>query len=365
MIIVIDDDLPTMESVVSLLRARGHDARGFSLPREALEVITRQVPDLVISDLVMPELDGLSLLREVQARMGDRAPPFLFLSSMRDEVTMVRALDDGAEDYLVKPVQPLVLSAKVRSILRRNIRDVPAALFRGSLATLPALTLLRFCETRAMTGHLELRLPNETVVEVRFEAGQFTVDDDAHFSEACEAKEGEFIIWSKAASFSDLMTTEATGERETRLPPGRLSVVSARNQSFQVQTEPVQHGGRSVVSLVAVDGKTVWKRSQRVDDGATPEDWEQIVARQHQAVEAEIRSQVDIVAGRSVPAEVETPRERYNRLFDRGIDLFHEKDFPAALAVWEEAEKIDPESGALKANLEVVRERLRLASGPR
>ncbi len=87
--------------------------------REALEVMRRETPDLVILDFVMPELDGLDVLRALRADPATVSLPVLMLTSQSDEGSTRAGFDAGATDYLTKPFSSPQLSARVRACLTR------------------------------------------------------------------------------------------------------------------------------------------------------------------------------------------------------------------------------------------------------
>lgn len=119
-VLVIDDE-PTVLEVVSLYLER----HGYRVNAAADEGTARQLlaeaPDLVILDLVLPGLDGLTLLREVRHRSD---VPVIVLTARGDEMDRVDGLELGADDYIVKPFSPRELVARVRSVLRRS-REFP------------------------------------------------------------------------------------------------------------------------------------------------------------------------------------------------------------------------------------------------
>jgi two-component system response regulator MprA len=117
-ILVVDDELAVRESLRRALALDGHDVVLASDGREALATIARSAPDLVVLDVLMPELDGLEVCRRLRAS-GDRTP--VLMLTARDEVEdRVAGLDAGADDYLGKPFALDELLARVRALLRRT-----------------------------------------------------------------------------------------------------------------------------------------------------------------------------------------------------------------------------------------------------
>lgn len=115
-ILVVDDE-PSISEVVGLyLERAGYQVRLAHDGLTALAELTRQLPDLVILDLMLPGIDGLELTRRLRA-VSDT--PIIMLTSRREEVDRVAGLEMGADDYVVKPFSPAELVSRVRAVLRR------------------------------------------------------------------------------------------------------------------------------------------------------------------------------------------------------------------------------------------------------
>ena len=125
-ILVVDDD----PAVTSVLR-RGLTYEGFTVAtaadgRAGLEQIRDQLPDLVILDVMMPELDGFEVLRRI--RLADPTLPVLMLTAKDASSDQVQGLEAGADDYVVKPFTFEVLLARIHTIFRRQEAERPPVL---------------------------------------------------------------------------------------------------------------------------------------------------------------------------------------------------------------------------------------------
>jgi two-component system KDP operon response regulator KdpE len=116
MILLVDDETAIQRALEPLLRSRGYDVIFARTAREAMDAFTRHPPDLVILDLGLPDADGLEICRWIRRRSEI---PILVLSAKGTEPDKVRALDEGADDFVTKPFGPEELLARVRSSLRR------------------------------------------------------------------------------------------------------------------------------------------------------------------------------------------------------------------------------------------------------
>lgn len=116
--IVIVEDEPSINEVVSLYMKRaGYSVVSFTDGQAALNALTRQMPDLVIMDVMLPGMDGFALTR----RLRDYSDvPIILLTSRREETDRIAGLELGADDYVVKPFSPGELVSRVRAVLRRS-----------------------------------------------------------------------------------------------------------------------------------------------------------------------------------------------------------------------------------------------------
>lgn len=102
-ILVIEDDAPIRQNLQLMLKQEGHEVRGAPNGVEGLKQIERERPDLVICDVMMPELDGFGVLQAVRAVPDQADIPFIFLTALDDNASMRRGMNLGADDYLHKP----------------------------------------------------------------------------------------------------------------------------------------------------------------------------------------------------------------------------------------------------------------------
>jgi two-component system KDP operon response regulator KdpE len=124
-ILVVDDDPQVLEALTITFQLRWQDATVIPAAdgEAGLRAFYEHIPDVVVLDLVMPGKSGLEVLREIR-RVSD--VPVIVLTARGEEMDQVRALEQGADDYLVKPVSHLVLLAHIQAVLRRAALPPPA-----------------------------------------------------------------------------------------------------------------------------------------------------------------------------------------------------------------------------------------------
>lgn len=127
---VVEDDQQIRELVVRALAQAGHVVRAETSAMAALQGIVDSRPDVVVLDLGLPDLDGGDLLRMVRS-VSD--VPVIVATARDDEAEIIRLLDAGADDYMVKPYSAMQLEARVRALLRRTSESSSPQLTIGGL----------------------------------------------------------------------------------------------------------------------------------------------------------------------------------------------------------------------------------------
>ena len=121
-ILVVDDEESVVEVVSLYLRRDGFQVRVASDGREALQEIHTKLPTLVVLDVMLPELDGLEIMRRLRADPTSDVPVIL-LTARSQEVDRIYGLELGADDYVTKPFSPAELVSRVKAVLRRSQRS--------------------------------------------------------------------------------------------------------------------------------------------------------------------------------------------------------------------------------------------------
>ncbi len=134
MIYLLEDDDSIRELVTYTLISVGIDAKGFALPSEFWNAIGQKLPDLIMLDIMLPEEDGITILKKIRASAALKKIPVIMLTAKGEEYDKVLGLDSGADDYIPKPFGMMELIARIRALLRRTASDdEPAAYTIGEL----------------------------------------------------------------------------------------------------------------------------------------------------------------------------------------------------------------------------------------
>jgi DNA-binding response OmpR family regulator len=141
-ILIVEDDPDIAQLVARYLDKAGFTTEIATSGRDALQVVGVRPPDLLVLDLMLPQIDGLEVCRVLRAGATTSALPIIMLTARAEESERIVGLELGADDYLAKPFSPGELVARVRALLRRANRSAPAdsnaKLFRYGPLTIDA-----------------------------------------------------------------------------------------------------------------------------------------------------------------------------------------------------------------------------------
>ena len=120
MIYLLEDDRSIRDFVLYALNGQSLEAVGFDRPSAFWEGMRQRIPDLILLDIMLPEEDGLEMLRKLRAASETRQLPVIMLTAKDTEFDRVLGLDEGADDYVAKPFSMLELISRIRAVLRRS-----------------------------------------------------------------------------------------------------------------------------------------------------------------------------------------------------------------------------------------------------
>ena len=139
MIYLIEDDNNIRELGVYTLTQLVLPTRGFNNPSDFWNAMKDETPELILLDIMLPEEDGLSILKTLRDNPATRTLPVIMLTAKTDEYDRVRGLESGADDYITKPFGMMELVARVKAVLRRSNYAGPDIEYNiGSLYVCPA-----------------------------------------------------------------------------------------------------------------------------------------------------------------------------------------------------------------------------------
>jgi DNA-binding response OmpR family regulator len=165
-VLVADDDAWILRMVATVLEKRGYSVETAVDGEDALKRALARTPDLLITDVMMPKLDGWALVRQLRSHSALAMLPVIFLTALSSEDDRIRGFRLGADDYVSKPFRFEELDLRVTKTLRRmqqatqEVREqIGASSIRGDLSQVGLSSLLILVEMERKTGLLQLRAP--------------------------------------------------------------------------------------------------------------------------------------------------------------------------------------------------------------
>ena len=120
MIYIVEDDRNIQEIELFALKNSGYQATGFETAKEFYKALNEKLPELILLDIMLPDEDGLSILKRLRTRADTQKIPVILVTAKTSEIDKVKGLDGGADDYIAKPFGVMEMIARVKALLRRS-----------------------------------------------------------------------------------------------------------------------------------------------------------------------------------------------------------------------------------------------------
>ena len=283
-IVVVDDDAYVRQLALHYLRPPEFECFSYGDPRDALMRLHDINPDLIVCDVMMPDMDGRTFFQVVKRSQQLKGVPFIFLSGVRTPEDIMATLEAGADDFLNKPFPLPRLVAKIRATLRMadrlNVPEPPRTEgLTGDVGPGGILPLLRFCEDCRLTGRITVRAQERSHWadflggDLVNAGGSPEAPGEQAFDMLLSLESGQYYIEQKPLDPEALRRIEArlqgggsaSNERqdsvalEVRAPEGRFSTAEVKGASVQVQTEGENRPNFTITTVIARDGVGVRK----------------------------------------------------------------------------------------------------------
>lgn len=124
-ILIVDDEIDIIELLSYNLKKENFTVIAAMNGKEAIQIASKIKPDIILMDVMMPEMDGIEACRQIKAMPQLINTPLIFLTARGEEFSELAGFEAGADDYIIKPIKPRVLISRLKAILRRNSQDAP------------------------------------------------------------------------------------------------------------------------------------------------------------------------------------------------------------------------------------------------
>lgn len=193
-VLIVDDELSVLKAISAVLKREKMRATCAQSSKEAFEHLNRQTFDIILLDIMMPEQDGFSLLKELRARRI--LTPVILLSGCEEDSAQVEGLGLGADDYMTKPFSKTILVSKIRAIVRR------AQQYTAAPSPPPVL------QTVAQRGSFTLHFDSQTVLK----DGKEISLSSKEFALLCFFMENPETLLTKQEIFSKVWKSESSDD---------------------------------------------------------------------------------------------------------------------------------------------------------
>jgi DNA-binding response OmpR family regulator len=229
-ILVVDDDAEILTMIELLLKQEGYNALKARLPAEALKVVQESTPDLMLIDVVLPEMDGISLCRKLRKRPELENVPIIFLTGEDSSYGVVEALNAGGDDYVRKPFAMRELAARVRAHLRRSA-------FNESIPTIRLLP---------MTHQVFVNEREVELTRVEFDLLQHLCNHPENWHTTRDLLGG---VWQYPQGVGDAALVRnhiRNLRRKLEEDPERPEIIQSRHRRGYIVRAHVQFGGSAI-----------------------------------------------------------------------------------------------------------------------
>lgn len=195
-ILIVDDNPHVLKLLSISLQKAGYEVQTAENGDQGIELVNKFKPDLVISDVMMPQTDGIEFCWMVRENSEIPMVPFIFLTSLNDQDMEIRGFRAGADEYLIKPVDRNVLLEKVETLLKRakrvkTVEDEQVSQkkgFEGNIADLSLAEMIQLLNLNKRSGTMDIIA--EKRGQIIFENGEmiYSVYDDKFLGEEAIAK---------------------------------------------------------------------------------------------------------------------------------------------------------------------------------
>jgi DNA-binding response OmpR family regulator/predicted regulator of Ras-like GTPase activity (Roadblock/LC7/MglB family) len=247
-VLIADDDFSTLITLQSMLEISGYNVLPVENGQQAFEQALARQPDLILSDVMMPEMDGLELCQEVKHHPKTRAIPIVLLTALGDTTSILRGFQAGAVDYLTKPFDMEDVRSRVDrvfSLSRQQTQYLPED--NDSIEEIALIGFLRLCHQEQVTGIIHVTHSDETgqihlkdgqIVETQLDALLETVALETML--AWKWHEGYFNIEQDEADESELDQLLVQPHQSDQRSPTKQEQPSARKEVISMATKTQQ-----------------------------------------------------------------------------------------------------------------------------
>lgn len=267
-ILIVDDDLESLKLIGLMLQRRGYQIAAAQGGAQALSKAESEQPDLIILDIMMPDMDGYEVTRRMRANQKTADIPIIMFTAKTMVGDKVAGFQAGADDYLTKPIHPAELSSRVEAVLLRRART------RAEMSVRPHARILGFIGAKGGVGTTTLAINVAVALAQgsKDDASQHVILGDLH---SAAGDVGLQLGISRASGLQSLVSRQADDVSAKHVESaltghvsGMRMLLSPIEQRAETTDLPARHADAIIRQLASLAEVVVLDLGSRLDDGA-------------------------------------------------------------------------------------------------
>lgn len=158
MIYCVEDDQSIRELVIYALKSQQIETSGFATGAELFDAISKKSPDLILLDIMLPDMDGMAILKKLRQNPNTKSIPIIMLTAKNAEYDIINALDNGADDYITKPFSVLEMISRIKAVQRRISTPKVNIITIGEMVIIPDKRIVKYQDEEIELTYKEYEL---------------------------------------------------------------------------------------------------------------------------------------------------------------------------------------------------------------
>lgn len=338
------DDSPDDLSYLEELLKNQYDTKCFSSAKSALLSLDSEEPDIIICDLIMPDIDGFQFAKNYNELYSHRDTIIIFLSSIDDPDKISEMLNYGAYDYLVKPVSEKVLISKIEKafiyLKEKKNQKIVIDLARADKEKIIKLVSNELFNTKLIL------VENDNYQVFNVYEGQM----DQTLNEKILYSQGRLIITQSPSNVEKLYKKDTTQSIKCK---GFLSKINIKNKIITIQTEVANYPFPHIQSIADLGGRVIDKLVFKIENSFDENTISNKIQELHLSLENKIKEKIN-----SMISTENKEKKDFKSLVEEGFELYREGKLEEALYRWLEAKKLKPDDKILEVNIDVLQKKI-------
>ena len=343
-IFIIDDDKDQLYYLENLLKDR-YDVTTFDNAKSAMLVLDEIEPDIIISDIIMPDIDGFEFAKNYKELYIHRDTIIIFLSAIDDPETICFMLKEGAYDYITKPISEKVLLTKIEKALA-YLDEKRSRKIILNLEDSDREKIIDLVSNKYYNSKIIFEENGKVVACFKVFNGEITED----IKNKILNNKGKIVIEHLSLQYDKTFIKSKANKIKGK---GLLSKIQIGEKIITIQTEVLSYPQLHIQSIADLNGKILDKIIFNVDEDWDEQTLGEKISELHNRLENRIKEKILSKLNQNKREEKD-----FITLLEEGFDRYRENDFEGALRIWREAKRLKPDDKILEVNINILMKKL-------